>query len=116
VTELVEYTKDGIILLAGGGVVIKSISMLISKLRGNQKTTQTVTVNAGNTNGNNGRVYATKQELSKHALDCAGKIHEKINENYTKLSEQVNDNHKESMQAFSNMRVSITKLESMKSK
>jgi len=115
-TEFVEYTKDGIILLAGGGVVIKAILILISKLSGHQKTTQTVTVNAGNTNGGNGRVYATQQELSKHALDCAGKIHEKINENYTKLSEQVNGNHKESMQEFSNMKVSITKLESMKSK
>ena len=109
-----EYVKDGVILLAGGGAVWKVISEVIKKLGSGNK--QTVTVNAGNTSGgsgSNGRSYATSAELSKHALNCAGAIHEKINQNYTKLSDQMNDNHKESMKAFADMRVSITKLESM---
>ncbi len=119
-TEAVDYTKDIVIFLAGGGIIYKFIIELISwmiKKRNGGDQTQSVTVNAGNsTNSNgNGRVYATKSELASHALDCAGKIHEKINHNYEKLSVQINENHKESMKVIGSMQVSIARLESMKS-
>lgn len=114
-TEGLELAKDGIILLAGGGAVWKAISAIIAKLTSGTKTAQTVTVNAANNgNGNNGRSYATAEALSTHALTCAGAIHEKINKNYTVLTESINGNHRESMKAFADMRVSITKLESMR--
>lgn len=116
--EGLEYAKDGVILLIGGGAAWKVLSTLVSKLTSGNKNAQSVTVNAGNTNGgnsgSNGRVYATKDELSKHALNCAGGIHEKINQNYEKLSTQINSNHTESMKTFADLKVSMARLESMR--
>lgn len=115
-----EIAKDGIILIAGGGVIWRLVLPLVSKLFKSDKGSQTVTVNAGNSSSNsthhgtNGRVYATQAELSNHALTCAGAIHEKINQNYQALSGQINSNHKESMQVFADIRVDIAKLQSLK--
>lgn len=119
-TEAVDYGRDIVIVLAGGSVLYKFASELIGWVikKKNGEQTQTVTINAGNqtnTNGGNGRVYATSAELSKHALDCAGKIHEKINQNYEKLSIQINTNHHESMKVIGDMKVSMARLESMRS-
>jgi len=121
--ELVDASKDLLFVLAGGGILWKLIAEIIVRLRGRKEGSQTVTVNTGNTtnagnttNSNgNGRIYATKEELSKHALNCAGAIHEKINQNYQNLSNQMNYNHKETMKVFADMRVDITKLQSMRS-
>ena len=120
--EITDYLKDGIILLVGGGAVWKAIMALLSSLKSGNKSSQNVTVNACNTSGaeggkgslNNVRVYATKEELSKHALDCAGGIHEKINKNYQKLLTQINTNHTESMKTFAELQVSMARLETMR--
>lgn len=118
-TDIVEYGKDGIILLLGGSAALKVLAVILDKLKGNNKNKseqrQNVTVNASTNKNGNGRVFATKAELSTHALECAGKIHERINQNYEKLSTQMNENHKESMRTIGKMQISIAHLEAMKS-
>ena len=60
------------------------------------------------------RIYASQAQLAQHSKDCAGQIYDKINGNYTKLSETINSNHKETMSSIGAINVSIAHLESMK--
>ena len=120
-SELIDVAKDVIFVAAGSGVLWKIGSEAIKKILDKKEIAQSVVVHAGNSEshlnsfGSNGRVYATKEELSHHALSCASAIHEKINQNYQNLSNQINGNHKESMKVFADMKVDIAKLQSMRS-
>ena len=107
--EIVDITRDGVLIAAGGGVLWKVVSDVITKIKSGNKAVQTVNVNAGN--GSNGKSYATTTDLSNHELKCAGAVHEKINSNYMSLTDQMHTNHKEVMSVMADMRVSITKLE-----
>jgi len=112
-TEFADMAKDSVILLVGGGAAWTAISKIISAIKGNHENKQSVTITSS-ANNSNGKSYATSAELAAHALTCAGGIHEKINQNYTNLSDQINSNHKESMKTFADLQVSMARLESMK--
>lgn len=107
--DVMDAGKDWAIIAVGGGMVWKAVAAAIEKIRSGNKSTQTVTVNA--TPGSNGRSYATSDQLSQHALKCAGALHEKVNDNYNKLSAQIHKNHTEVIKGFADLRVSITRLE-----
>ena len=98
-----EHMKDIVVVLAGTGILSKvAIEWNISR---KEKKSP---VNSG---GNGKGPYATQADLMKHSVECPAILKEKI-EGYNKsLTQQMNFNHKETMETFTELKVAIAKLD-----
>jgi len=102
ISEIFGYIRDILVILAGSGVLTKlTIDWQVSRKEKSQPYV----------GGNNGRSYVTQEELRKHAVDCPIIIHKKIEEYNQKAVDQMNINHRETMETFTELKVAIAKLE-----
>lgn len=99
------YIRDILVILAGSGMLTKlTIDWQLSRKEKSQPYT----------GGGNGRSYVTQEELRKHAVDCPAILRKKIEEYNEKVTDQMNINHKETMETFTELKVAIARLETSK--
>lgn len=107
---MMEGVSDIIISIAALIIAAKPVTELFKKFFGSKNEQNFIVT----TNGNGYKHFVSKEDLANHARECAGHIYERINENYNKLNDKISDNHQETMQTFSTIKVSLAHLESMK--
>jgi len=110
ISELLSTVKDIVLALAGSGLLAKiSIDWYVSK---KERVVPVTQVNGGNGKGS----YATMKDLMEHAVDCPKDIHLKIEQYNKAVVEQINTNHKETMDTFSQIKVQLAELKVRRTK
>ena len=110
ISEILSTGKDIVLALAGSGLLAK-ITIEWYASRKEKVTAVTAPALVAHTNGGNGKgPYASMKDLMDHAVECPKAIHEKIEEYNRRLADKMDQNHKETMEMVTQIKVNLAEL------
>jgi hypothetical protein len=115
--------KDIVLAIASSGILVKIILdwIALKREKAVNKASSQINISMdksgnGNGSGNGKGQYATLKDLMEHAVECPKEIHKKIEEYNRKVAEKMEENHRETMSTFTDIKVSIAQLKTRKYK